>query len=205
MTEVFFLVKSHMGTPLDWFFFTLKKKSLHFALRPNKSQKKIPLKIGYKIPWTYVLLILKFFDPHQKSYGLRRLFLNGVFVRRTEKSCLNRSSTKFSQWKSIKTCTKILHNVSNDLTERFFWCEKSCGNSTRLRFFSGDKLSKIDLALSEVIKIDHKLVKESPWCFEAYNWRIFFLSKVGYRHSKSESKGCFKLAIYWVAKLKPIL
>ena len=34
---------------------------------------------------------------------------------------------------------------------------------------------------------------------------IFFLSKVGYRLSKSESKGCFKLAIYLVAKLKPIL
>ena len=151
-----------------------------------------------------MLLTLKFFDPHQKFYGFRRLFMNGVFVRRTEKSCLNRSSAKFNQWKSIKTCTKILHNVSNDLTERFFRCEKSCGNSTRLRFFSGDKFSKIDLALLEVIKIDHKLVKETLCCFEAYNWRIF-LSKVGYRQSKSESKGCFKLAIYWVAKLKPIL
>ena len=141
-----------MGTPLDWKFFTLKKKS-HFdlLLGQTRAQKKKFLKIGYKIPWTYVLPMLKSFDPHQKSYGFRRLFVNGVFVRRTEKSCLNRSSTKFSQWKSIKTCTKILHNVSTDLTERFFRCEKSCGNSTRLIFFSGDKFSKIDLALKWLI------------------------------------------------------
>ena len=34
----------------------------------------------------YVLLILKFFDPDFKSYGFRRLYLIGVFVRRPEKS-----------------------------------------------------------------------------------------------------------------------
>ena len=43
------------------------------------------LKIGYEIPCMYVLVILKFFDPHQKSYGFRRVFLIGVFVRRPEK------------------------------------------------------------------------------------------------------------------------
>ena len=83
----FFSVKSFMGTPLDWKFFTLKKKiSLPFTPRPNKSSKKKFLRIGYKIPWTYVLPILKSFDPHQKSYGFKRLILNGVFVRRPEKS-----------------------------------------------------------------------------------------------------------------------
>ena len=63
-----------------------KNISLPFTPRPNKSPKKISLKIGYKIPWTYMLLILKFFDPHQKSYGFKRISLNGVFVRRPEKS-----------------------------------------------------------------------------------------------------------------------
>ena len=33
-----------------------------------------------------MLLILKFFDPDHKSYGFRRLYLIGVFVRRPEKS-----------------------------------------------------------------------------------------------------------------------
>ena len=33
-----------------------------------------------------MLLILKFFDPDLKSYGFRRLYLIGVFVRRPEKS-----------------------------------------------------------------------------------------------------------------------
>ena len=136
MTEkICFFKMSYGNTTRLIFFYTHKKISLPFTPRSNKSSKKKFLRIGYYIPYTLVLLTLKFFDPHQKSYGFRRLFLNGVFVRRTEKSCLNRSSTKFSQWKSIKTCTKILHNVSNDLTERFFWCEKSCWSSTRLRFF----------------------------------------------------------------------
>ena len=85
MSEEFFLSKVIWEHHSIDFFLHLKK-TLHFALRPNKSQKKIPLKIGYKIPWTYVLLILKFFDPHHKSYGFRRFFLNGVFVRRPEKS-----------------------------------------------------------------------------------------------------------------------
>ena len=34
----------------------------------------------------YELLILKFFDPDHKSYGFRRLYLIGVFVRRPEKT-----------------------------------------------------------------------------------------------------------------------
>ena len=65
---------------------TVKKIQFQFRSKLNKSPQKISLKIGYKIPWTYVLLILKFFDPHQKSYGFKRLILNGVFVRRPEKS-----------------------------------------------------------------------------------------------------------------------
>ena len=83
----FFVVKSLMGTSLEWKIL-LRSKNFQFQFRSklNKSPQKISLKIGYKIPWTYVLLILKFFDPHQKSYGFKRLFLNGVFVRRPEKS-----------------------------------------------------------------------------------------------------------------------
>ena len=60
--------------------------SSDFRNKLNKSPKIISVKIGYNIPWTYVLLILKFFDPHQKSYEFKRLFLNGVFVRRPEKN-----------------------------------------------------------------------------------------------------------------------
>ena len=83
----FFFVKSFMGTPLDWKFFTLKKKShFHLLLGQTRAQKKKILRIGYKMPWTYVLPMLKSFDPHQKSYGFKRLILNGVFVRRPEKS-----------------------------------------------------------------------------------------------------------------------
>ena len=68
------------------FCYDQKKISSSFRSKLNKSPKKISLKIGYKIPWAYVLFILKFFDPNQKSYGFKRLFLNGVFVRRPEKS-----------------------------------------------------------------------------------------------------------------------
>ena len=85
----FFVVKSRMGTPLEWKILLRSKNfQFHFRSKLNKRPKKISLKIGYKIPWTYVLLILKFFDPDQKSYGFKRLFLNGVFVRRPEKSRL---------------------------------------------------------------------------------------------------------------------
>ena len=76
-----------MGTPLDWNFFTLQKKShFHFRGKLNKSSEKKLLKIGYMIAWTYVLLILQFFVPDHKSYGFRRLLLIGVFVRRPEQS-----------------------------------------------------------------------------------------------------------------------
>ena len=133
--KIFVFFKSHMGTPLDWNFFTLKKKShFHLLLGQTRAQKKSSSELDTRY------LIPKCFSPwsfltHIKNpMGLEGFFLNGVFACRTEKSCLNRSSTKFSKWKSIKTCTKILHNVSNDLTE-IFWCQKSCGNTTRLRFF----------------------------------------------------------------------
>ena len=83
----FFVVKSRMGTPLEWKILLRSKNfQFHFRSKLNKSPKKISLKIGYKIPWKYVLLIPKFFDPHQKSYGFKRLFLKGVFVRRPEKN-----------------------------------------------------------------------------------------------------------------------
>ena len=87
MIEGFFVVKSHMGTRLEWKIL-LRSKNFQFLFRSklNKSPKIISVKIGYNIPWTYVLLILKFFDPHQKSYEFKRLFLNGVFVRRPEKN-----------------------------------------------------------------------------------------------------------------------
>ena len=83
----FFVVKSLMGTSLEWKIL-LRSKNFQFQFRSklNKSPQKISLKIGYKIPWTYVLLILKFFDPHQQSYGFKMFFVNGVFVRRPEKS-----------------------------------------------------------------------------------------------------------------------
>ena len=72
---------------------TIKKNQFHFRSKLNKSPEKISLKIGYKIPWTYVLLILKFFDPHQKSYGFKRVFRNGVFARRPEKSRFQSAET----------------------------------------------------------------------------------------------------------------
>ena len=84
----FFVVKSLMGTSLEWKILLRSKKfQLQFRSKLNKSPEKLSLKIGYKIPWTYVLLILKFFGPHHKSYVFKRLFLNWVFVRRTEISC----------------------------------------------------------------------------------------------------------------------
>ena len=39
--KIFFLVKSHMGTPLDWNFFTFKKKShFHLLLGQTRAQNK---------------------------------------------------------------------------------------------------------------------------------------------------------------------
>ena len=87
MTEAFLFSQKPFENTTRFIFFTLKKKNHFILLLGQTRAKKIPFKIGYKIPWTYVLLILKFFDPHQKSYGFRRLFLNGVFVRRPEKTC----------------------------------------------------------------------------------------------------------------------
>ena len=68
----------------------------------------------------------------QNSYGFRPIWSSIFYHRKIYKIW---SSTKCSQWKSLKTWGKSLHDVSNDLTEGFFWCQKSYGNTSPLRFF----------------------------------------------------------------------
>ena len=109
----FVVVKIHMGTPLEWKILLRSKNfQLHFRSKPNKSPKKLSLKIGYKIPWTYVRLILKFFHPHQKSYGFKRLFVNGVFVRRLETVTSNR--LRFQQ--------QVASEIAQKLPKESLWC-----------------------------------------------------------------------------------
>ena len=109
----FFFVKSPMGTPLEWkILLRSKKNHFHFRSKLNKSPKKISLKIRYKIPQTHVLLILKFFDPHQKSYGFKRLFVNGVFVCRLEIVASNR--LRFQQ--------QVASEIAQKLPKESLWC-----------------------------------------------------------------------------------
>ena len=70
MTEEFiFCQKSYGNTTRLIVFYTSKIISLPFTPRPNKSPKKMCLKIRDKISCTLVLLILNFFDPNPNSYG----------------------------------------------------------------------------------------------------------------------------------------
>ena len=97
-----------MGTPLDWKFFTLQKKShFHFRGKLNKSSKKKLLKIGYMIAWTYVLLILQFFVPDHKSYGFRRILQIGVFVRRPEQSRSKSAEIGFNRVAKLKPILEV--------------------------------------------------------------------------------------------------
>ena len=62
------------------FFYTQKKFSVPFTSRPKKSSEKKFLRIGNYIIYTKLLLTLKLFDPNQKSYGFKRLFLKNFLV-----------------------------------------------------------------------------------------------------------------------------
>ena len=149
----FVFFKSHMGTPLDWSLFSLKKKShFHLLLGQTRARKKSSSEFDTRY------LIPKCFSPwsfltHIKNpMGLEGyLWLESLFVGQKEAAWIDLALKLVSENQS-KLAQRFFHNVSNDLTEKFFRCEKSCGNSNQLRFFSWDKFFKIDLALSEVIK-----------------------------------------------------
>ena len=68
----------------------------------------------------------------QNWYGFRDIW-SQIFFRR--KIYWNRSSAKGSHQKLLKSCLKTLYNVLNDMTEEFFWFQKSYGNTTRFNFF----------------------------------------------------------------------
>ena len=72
----------------------------------------------------------------QNSYGFRAIWTQIFFQR---KIYLNRSSAQESHQKSLKSCLKTLYDVLNDMTEEFFVCQKSYGNTTQFNFFCTQK------------------------------------------------------------------
>ena len=120
----FFCTKSHMGTPLEWFFFTLNKKNTFtLLLGQTRVQKKYrsKLDIRYLAPvcfssWTFLTRI-------KNPMGLKRSFwMESLFVGQKKVA------------KLLKSCRKYLYDVFNDMTEDFFW-QKSYGNTIRMKFF----------------------------------------------------------------------
>ena len=83
----FFFVKSSMGTPLDWKFFTLKKKShFHLLLGQTRAQNKSCSKLDIRYLRRMCFSFWSILTQIKKSYWFRSLHLIGVFVRRPEKS-----------------------------------------------------------------------------------------------------------------------
>ena len=68
----------------------------------------------------------------QNSYGFTAIW-SQIFFRRF--FFLNRSSARGDHQKSLKSCLRTLCNVSNDMTEEVFLCQKSYGNTPRFNFF----------------------------------------------------------------------
>ena len=129
----FLVVKSLMGTPLDWKFFT---HNLFFQFLVW-AQGGTHIKNWFT---TIEDLLIWFFANKgifvsQNSYGYTSSFSRIIFRLRDNQS---------------KMCFKltILGPAANAFSDRF--------------------------SLNSYL-IWSKLVKESTWCFEAYNWRSFFL------------------------------
>ena len=105
------------------------------------------------------------------------------------------------------------------MTEEFFWCQKSYGNTTRFNSFyikkkktdtgsgtfgrTNQKLLRYDQRPSDMI-----LWKQENFCDSKLLWLyngLKFIFERFFSLRDNQSKMGFKLSIYWVAKLKPIL
>ena len=54
-----------------------------------------------------------------------------------------RSSAHESHQKSFKICLRTMRNVFNDMTEEFFLCQNSYGNTTRFKIFYTQKIFSV--------------------------------------------------------------
>ena len=114
----FLCAKSHMGTPLDWKFFTLKKKShFHLLLGQTRAQNKSCSKLDIRYLRRMCFLSWSFLTQITNPTGLEGfIWLESLFVGK-KKVASNRSSAEGSHQKSLKSCLKTLRNVLNDVTE----------------------------------------------------------------------------------------
>ena len=116
----------------------------------------------------------------------------------------------------LKTYPTLVHEVFHDLKGKFFGCQKSYGNTSRLKNFYTDFFFQLrSRAHGGIqIKICFSTIKDLPiWFFgnkgifvsqNSYGYTSSF-SRFIFRLRDNQSKMCFKLTIYWLAKLKPIL
>ena len=114
----FFLVKSPMGTPLDWNFFTLKKRShFHLLLGQTRAQNKSCSKFDIRYLRRMCFSSWSFLTQITNPMGLEGfIWLESLFVDQKKVASI-RSSAEGIHQKSLKSCFKTLRNVLNDVTE----------------------------------------------------------------------------------------
>ena len=102
----------------------------------------------------------------------------------------------------------IIHSDSNDMIERFFWCQKSYGNTTRLnilrtfkkisvRFHSQAKQELKKKLVKNIVKVEHVSRCPSPFFLDphrnSYGCRRVFLNGALDRKTKKVASTRLKL------------
>ena len=138
---------------------------------------------------------------------LKSDFFPGIFF-------LNRSSARGDHQKSLKSCLRTLSNVLHDMTEVFFCCQKSYGNTTRFKFFytfffsyrSGHIWpfrSKNFSVRSKTLQYNSIWLKKNNFCQKSYGKK----TQLNFCYTQNLSKSCFILAsiCYYASLLHKVL
>jgi len=199
-----------MVTPLEPIFFTYQKKiSYGFGhIWPYKSK----IASVRSKTFLYDSLETREFLWVKTLVGIKVHF-RSIFSSLWDqiKSCC----TQESHQKTLKTCIKILRDVFNDMTEEFFLCQKSYGNTTRANFFYIPKKNQLRVRAHLAVQIKNRFgtIKDLPIWFFGNKGIFVSQNSCGYTTVWSSFSSDFLVFVTinqnWasniVAKLKPFL
>ena len=138
-------------------------------------------------------LIPKCFSPwsfltHIKNHmGLEGFFwIESLFVGQKNVAWIDLALNSVSENQS-KLAQRFFIMFRSIWPRDFFYVKSLVGIPFDWDFFPETNFLKSIWRLRKSLKIDHKLVKESPWCFEAYDCIIFFCPK-SYRNNTRLTK-----------------
>ena len=117
----------------------------------------------------------------------------------------------------LKTYPTLVHEVFHDLKGKFFGCQKSYGNTSRLKNFYTDFFFSVTVPSpwrypnKNLLQYDQRptymiLWKQGNFCKSKLLWVHKFIFEIYFSSSWQSIKNVLQIEyIYWVAKLKPIL